>query len=301
MAGSKLLYEEDFLYRTILLLDIYKYIDHSKILDKSYIMGLNNLNLPSPEWIDKQETYSINLSEIDSMIVQYYTVEGSYLVNDYLRQGRQVTQSIIEWFKSSHNFFKVIFFKYYKKVNRGGKKFTMNEISELMSDSEEIKKFIEFFITRLNKIIVSSPKVDKEFIVYRGKLELSRPDTKRGTVYSTDGFSSTSINMRVGVEEFAINGDKEFKYLEKIIIPPGSLVLWLNPLSYFTDQVEIVLPDRSQFRILEHCDRSTTFKQKVLRKIFHTEGVRPVLADENSYPIPTPMTVNLCLVEYIPK
>ena len=317
VLGTKLVDPDRFLLLTLTLLDRYKYIDPLKLTDKSYIARLNNLGLPSTKWIKEQEIYSMNLSFTDTLIVRIYTGQGASFVNSYLREDRHLTPENLSIFKEISTAYKKAFFKYYEeKTMKLGEKFTMDKMLAAMSKKKYIGEFAEFFALRLDKIIYESPVVDKEFIVYRGKSDLSRLDKKEDT-YISKGFSSTTINKFVALS-FSTSTREEFSYLEKIIIPCGSHGLWA-PIHGISREDEIILPDSSQFRVLEECQYSTMFRKHRMRNMKHEKEHLSEIEERMSLPekifsylketispsnkdfFPDPMKGKLCLVEHIPK
>lgn len=143
--GSLPIDQEKMLALMILIMDNYKYINPQKIEDYQYVMKLNNLSLPSEKWIKKQEEYSINMSYIDSLIIDTYTKQGAFFINSYIREGKFIPEAM-EVFEGLSEQHKELFNIFYKnKISRSKGKFVFEE--------EEMKEFSKFFMERLNNII----------------------------------------------------------------------------------------------------------------------------------------------------
>jgi len=308
--GTKQLDPDKFLFLALLALDKYRYIHPNKLTDYSYIMKLNNLGLPSIRWLQEQEKYLMNLSFTDILIIKFYTERGGVFVNSYLRDGK-LKRVDINYFKNCPHFYKQVFFKYYEEKTGGN--VTVAEILEAMKDKDEIKEFFKFFAVSLRRIISKSPEVDKEFIVYRGKGELHRSDEKKGNTYISPGFSSTSINKFVSSQFTNKRHDEKNAYLEKIIIPPRSRVLWVETHTSYECQFEVILPDSSQFNILEECQHSKILDKYKMSDtvcgIEHASLSEKIFLCMKNYmkstghkkqlsPL-TPLKRNMCLIKYV--
>ena len=302
----------------LLLIVKYKYIDSNKLTDYSYIMKLHNMSLPSTDWIQKQKDYLANLSYTDYLVIKMYTGMFCYehvIINNYMRTGKIKTSYFNRIMECNPTLID-IFYKSKLATSKG----------EITFVEEEMKEFAEFVVERLNKIILESPKVDREFIVYRGKKRgLFRPDLKKEN-YMLKGFVSTSMNI-LSAQRFAgqyqhprlhpyledddVKDVTFFDYIEKIIIPPGSRgFLWTD-----LGESEIILPMDSRFKVLEVCEpgkilntRRLAYRaDKIYKEELDSESIFSYLKNlisssyekEDSFSVPF-YKGNMCLVEYIP-
>lgn len=230
---------------------IHKYIDPETLLSYNDIGYEKTRALadtysefldPSIEWFEQQKSYSNNLSYLEKEIVGFYTsLEGDKDINDYVRDGDAAQRADLTN-ADHHDFIAVAHYeKTHKNPTDGG--------------------FWEYVSQLLNKIIVNSPPVDRDFITYRGKREeLFREDQDAGFLFRQKGFSSTTLDLDAAI---LYAGTKEiypvdtfFSYIEKIIIPKGSRVLWINELSSFDRDPEILLPLNQRFKVLAKCDKN---------------------------------------------
>lgn len=100
----------------------------------------------------------------------------------------------------------------------------------------------------------------------------------------------------------------KFKYLEKIIIPQGSRVLW-GGVHSIQRESEVILPLNSEFRVLEECEDYSlidSYSLYEIRESFFPKKIFLYLknyiksSDKKVLSPPSPNKGKLCLVEYIP-
>lgn len=240
-----------------------------------------NLYEPSKEWIELQEKYIENLQSHESTIIFGYTKNIDRLVNDFLRGGKMYESIRVErdnlGFKADES--KIL--KNYRETTK----------------TPSAKGFIEYYIQTLDKIILNSPKVDREFIVYRGKTELFRDD-EEGSIFEQKGFSSSNIDLypaiqyagltRISKLQYHSLPSYSFSYVEKIIIPKGASVLSIRySTSFYHFDPEILFPRMSRFKIVRTC------KMQEMYYIYETD---PMHEDRKGTP---KWSGNMCLIEYL--
>ncbi len=106
-------------------------------------------------------------------------------------------------------------------------KFTKAFVDELMKQG----------IADLNRIIDNSPVIEHEMVVFHGcKDDFIHP--KRGMLYKNQGFVSTTMDIRTA--KYFMSGSPTAQ-LQRIVLPPGTKALFVECLSGYHGQFEIVL------------------------------------------------------------
>ena len=118
----------------------------------------------------------------------------------------------------------------------------------------------------LRRIIMNSPPLKKEMHVYRGTYT-HYYSNKKMDIFKNQSFTSTSFYSTV-IEKFA---GAPGCCVTEFILKPGAHCLWLDPITHFENEMEILLPPDQSFVIEE---------KKVIRYIsepntFILENVEP--------------------------
>ncbi len=151
-----------------------------------------------------------------------YSCNGDVLINNYLRNGKKISESIIKYFNEKY----YLSFEKYKNI--------------FLNDNKKfIHSYIENFYESLKKCFKS--KFDKNIIVYRG---LSHdPMLQKNDLILNNYFVSTSCLLSVA-ENFVLKGA-----LLEIEIPANTYICPIYLFTHFEGEAEILLPDNSCFYI----------------------------------------------------
>ena len=105
---------------------------------------------------------------------------------------------------------------------------------EIINDIQ-LLNILSDFISRIIRIMSNAPKLDKDIIVYRGQ-------TTETNNFNSLGLLSTTIDYNIAIEF----GD----YINHIILPKGGECLWMESITVFPGEKEILLPFRICFNVL---------------------------------------------------
>lgn len=180
------------------------YYDEKKVSELCKVIGENDIK--SIVLLDHQ-IHIIKNKMIG--LVQYYSLQGSYFMNQYLRN----------------------------QVDYNCK----NDV-------------LESLITPMWKLILDAPEFDKQYIVYRFIQDDSfLSSIKIGDIYTEKGFMSTTRDPFYKQKEYVFGW-----ILMKIKLPRNvkGCALCIEPISFFHDEQEIILPPNSQFKLLRKDDKS---------------------------------------------
>lgn len=246
------------LYYSQLVADLYnryRVIELNRVYETDYPCQLLKLEYPTEEWLEKQNDYVDNLADIDFDLLTLYSKNGDVFINDYLRNGKKITSSNFDYVKSKRDRFLPLI-----KILTG---------SDIIN-VETLETFASYYTDKMDELIRRSPPTDKEIVAYRGMMNLPRRDIV-GETEGLKGFSSMSMSLRSALD-FTIPGS----YLEKVIIPQGSRVIF-NHLSEFPTELELLPPPNSIFRIIRGCQNRNFIK---IIDPFKNEGYRVIKAKE---------------------
>lgn len=206
---------------------------------------LLDLEYPSKKWIGKQNKYVDQLSPIDFKLLVLYSHNGDVFINNFLRDGKIITNKNLLYVRSRKSTFLPII------KDLGGSSTIVKE---------ELQLFAEYFVKRVEKIIRRSPVLDKDIVLYRGLRTLPYKDEEK-EVIGLKGFSSMSMSLQVAID-FA----RDRGYVEKVIVPKGSHLIF-NYESKYPIELELLPPPNSLFRVLRECKWEKFFKMRMFDEI----------------------------------
>lgn len=244
---------------------------------KKYLYNIEeDLNMDL-KWYVKSLKYLENLSLKDKMTVIGYTYNGDVYANNYLMNNKDYLNSYLTTklkYKDVEKFFPLYFqakdkiikeqndiLKYYNGTEKQKKNF-LEFINNIISDDMEIKTYnliinnkallsvdfwidvVRMFTEDLNRIIKMSPPVESEMIVFRGTRDKYYKTSSN--LYVNNTFMSTSFDYKV-----PFKFSKDDCCLKKIIIKPGSHALFIESLTQYSGESEILLGYGNKFNILE--------------------------------------------------
>jgi len=108
----------------------------------------------------------------------------------------------------------------------------------------------------LQRILSTAPPITFPMTVFRGhRQQFIR--TKKGRIYKSPTFLSTSLDPFHSIKYTHSRSDsilsrKYERYLTRIVLPIGTRVLWVEGMTFYKKEKEIVLPMNSSFYIMQH-------------------------------------------------
>jgi len=106
----------------------------------------------------------------------------------------------------------------------------------------------KMFVDDLKRIINNSPPINEETIVYRGSKTLYYSTTNLET-FKNNTFMSTSYSISSPVNFI----NERFKCcIKKIILKPGAKALFMDCITQYDQENEILLPPDTEFKIVSH-------------------------------------------------
>jgi len=176
---------------------------------------------PSIQFLEEQTFYIQNLDRVDKEILQFYSYQGDRLMNAYLRNSldkNKAKKTLIENKKVLTLYF-----------------ITNNIIPENITDIQ-LLNILTDFISRITRIMSNAPKLDKDIVVYRGQ-------TTETNNFNSLGLLSTTIDYSMA-QQFG-------EYINHIILPKGGECLWMESISEYPGEKEILLPFRICFNVVK--------------------------------------------------
>lgn len=220
------------------------------------------IEIPSFDWIKANQEYINKLSTRDKFTIFGYTHNGDKFINLLLQSEEafiKYKNNAIEA-RQKEAYFCLFFFMIdamkdigWKDYEKFGEIYEMDDIPSLYKllfkklDTITDEIFIQatkYFMGALQEIIQNSPPTTKEMIVYRGVKDRYYQD-KSGMFVNTT-FLSTSFDPVVAHK---FSGFDEC-CLKKIIIPPGSRGLFMEGISMYSNEREILFGLGNSFQIL---------------------------------------------------
>lgn len=203
-------------------------------------------------WIRRQEEYLLSLSWQDQAAIVAYTFDGHSLINAYLRG--ELTQDRV---------FTRRFFRIYRKhlLALGVGDLTtidkyedmIRRVGEIDPSGVEFRSLFEKYIARLDVIIRGAPPLPCPLMVYRGvRYPKGQVKIRRVTL---PWYLSTTLSV-CQAREFI--PPKRRCCLLRMRVPKGSCALFLPLLSYYPQEMEILLPRGA---VLKNLDRRTRLER----------------------------------------
>ena len=253
--------------------DCYKYnLDIVKAYENNFLNNLTNIN----SFIYDQRTYINNLDIGKRRIITDYTYNDSYGIyqyyinnnkapgiNDYLYDAigdcfyYQINKVLNN--KGDYQTFQQKTGKTYDQWLLNDRIFFAGSFFKPVSNSDIINEdfwteVIKMFINDVNDIIRAAPELKYDIYCYRGSLihyidsSGSAPITDSDMIlFKTDRICSFTFNFDVAKNFANMNpcindSTPDTAVIYRTTILKGCKVLFLTPLSYFTNEIEILLP-----------------------------------------------------------
>jgi hypothetical protein len=237
------------------------------------------------EWLKQNISYMAKLPLQDKFTIFGYTFQGNNLINLRIKHGygpefrKYLTNTVLNpAMEDRYNrFYFPLFMQTIKKIVsyfQSGKirgavhsKDSIKEIQKIFTNSSVIAyslinkartlftyefwcSVVDDFIDDLERIIKNSPPTTKQMILYRGEKKDYQAGKTPGDVYINNLFMSTSFDPNV-----AFLGDFTDRAsqccVQKIILAPGSKCLFVESITQYRGENEILLPPGNKFKIKE--------------------------------------------------
>jgi hypothetical protein len=213
------------------------------------INSMNNMRISDiidKDWMVAQDHYIRTLAPRQLFTIYGYSLHGDKIAHSYL-DGRFVMSK----FKvSNSNAYFPFFFqaREFYKIDSGYVRNDYNVvISRLQSEESKsvIESIIKMFINELNEIIRKSPSVTRTFITFRGNKDDMYLTGSVDNTYTTERFCSSSVIGDIGYKF------SEGHVLQRITILKGSKCLLMFGITKFAEELEVLLPRGSTYRIVK--------------------------------------------------
>jgi hypothetical protein len=239
------------------------------------------------EWFERQTEYILKLSPEDKVRMLGYTYKGDEIVNSYILGKFSPNFIISEEEHSNYLIMKLhplvmdmyehirlyddfsqwktayfestitdennldFFFKIIKKTNFPSAYKTVLEV--MRRERDNIKKsiwnkIVESYIKGMTKILNMAPVCDSELLVYRGVKTIDYMNIKTpNEIYEQNLFMSTSVDPKVA-KKFTNVGIE--CCLMELVVQPKTACLFMSPLSYFEDELEILFAPGKKLQLV---------------------------------------------------
>jgi hypothetical protein len=282
-------------------------------------------NIVDDKWVEAQSTWYKDLPLHDLCRLVGYTYTGDILANSYQR-GTLNMSSLKESFgkfRSTENKFHPLFYDMIEEAALHGPEclvsptltipaVSTSPVSELhmtlrskkLTESVKYniilnigKLYKEYFlinvvgryVANLQRIISSSPPLQKMMVVYRGVKTDHFLNASHASLVKTDGldyyqnvgFVSTSLNTKAAYEFIDLSSKKSnMCCLQRITILPGSHCILLQPISIYPEEVEVLLGNNTLYYIRKKSEEKVkmpTDSRDICSP--HTKGVKVGVSD----------------------
>jgi hypothetical protein len=123
-------------------------------------------------------------------------------------------------------------------------KYTMDNVFRSHSIKHEFFKLLaEEYVKELNKIIIESPPLSHNLIVYKGVRGMDYLNFSEKNTYTNKQFISTSFNFK-----YSLHFPRNYCCMQKIFLLKGTRVLF-PVMSYFTEYELILPPNRKMYAV----------------------------------------------------
>jgi len=227
-----------------------QYLLHKQLLFKygRNINSMNNMRLSDiidTKWMIQQDAYIRSLTLRQLFTVFGFSRSGDKWAHAYLDR----TFNINRFTFHQETYFAMFFqAREFYKINTGSIEQDYEIVCRMIKAEKRMKAFetiISMFINELNDIIKKSPSVTRTFITFRGVEDDRYMSGAVDNTYTTERFCSTSVSGDVG--HYFSRGHA----LQRITILKGSKCLMMFGLSTFQNELEILLPRGSTYRITQ--------------------------------------------------
>jgi hypothetical protein len=222
------------------------------------------------DWIKELNAYIVGLPIRDVYTLHGYTYHGDVIVNNFLMGTIDFRQTIerIEVGVFKNQFFPLFFqclelmknptsfhvtdlvkkhLKFFKsKTSPGAKYNNFLDIAPHLKYDDFWKPAIELYINDLDRIIANAPPLKKPMTVYRGITKDYFLEGKKGFLYKSNTFVSTSLSLDSAL---TFKNDKDSCCLKRITLLPGTRTMMMSGVSKYEYESEFLLGRSSKFYI----------------------------------------------------
>jgi hypothetical protein len=190
------------------------------------------------EFFNQQLNFYKSLSDEDKKILKSYTKHGDSIINSISRNNYTESQLLKEISKINDEGYDIplLFGVQFKDIT-----------------SENVVNVSKKYFTKFKTVFDKVPSVTSEFKVFRGTQEPTS---------NFIGFISTTYDPMSGILYDVFTGPSCCIY--ELTVMPGTKALWLEPISEFSNEQEILLNDTSKITITKETTKEVW---KLLTKI----------------------------------
>ncbi len=203
---------------------------------ESRLREIISKELPSDSYIARSAERTTKLvsgrnGEIIRTFLDKYTDDVGYkLMNGFLRNRGTIDEGLFQYMALRQDWLR----PYLDGPPKDGEVFAT------------LEEFTRYFITQIHLLIDASPRVETPFVVYRGQGSLGRVlSSKKNQLYKSTGFLSTSIS---GIKSLGFVSMHD-GVLFRIIVPPGSRLLYMEPITVFKEEYELLIDHNATFAV----------------------------------------------------
>lgn len=204
--------------------------------------------LPSRQWIKDQVNYVETLDDLSSAVLYLWSTNPGYtLINPFIRNKNKVNGDVINNFIKNYS---TVFRETYVRLMG-------QEFVNVAGGEKYISSYIRKLLRELRRIIEASPRINREFYVYRG-LNVRLTGYSVGDEFLNDTPTGTSAFCKVSLKfsentTFNLKGPKgggisNYKYGTIIRYRPKGACLLMSMTEYI-DEYEILLPPTENYQI----------------------------------------------------
>jgi hypothetical protein len=230
----------------------YNEYNHKFINKIQRIINIDHLN----ELLQQQDDFIKSLSVRELYNLKHYTYQGDKIIVEFINKTFSIDFLKIDYNNSTLLYFQFLdYFSHNPIFN--GKDVNINDSQEFLKFiNSNYKTFsidiynqvISAYIHELNEIFKKAPKTKEVMYVYRGVKDnyISKEVSKNKTrgFFVSNRFTSTSLFLKS-----AIGFIGQDSVLYEIKIEKGLPVIFLNGITFITEEFEILLPINSTFYI----------------------------------------------------
>lgn len=226
-----------------------KFINKSqKIIDVKYIQDL----------IKEQDKFLKSLSLREVFNLKHYTSLGDTIINSFIDNTFNIKKVAIPYTIRSLFFYQFLDYFTMNPIYNGNNvpidndtKFILFLNYNYLDFNKNIYKFvIELYIKELKEIFDKAPRNKKKFFVYRGVKDnyIAEQITKNKTrgYFTSNRFTSTSLSFN---KAMIFTNTYKNRYIYEISIEEGVPVIFMNGISFYKNEFEILLPINSTFYV----------------------------------------------------
>lgn len=173
---------------------------------------------PTYQFMKAQYDFLNGLSIDKIKLLKLYSHNGDVLINKYIRDKFQITDDLIEYY-ADHE-----------------------EILQEYYDTDDVEAFLQHFYREMTDLLKNAPKVDRDFVLYRGSRTVEYFYGAVDGIYLNSGFISTTLDPDIALE-FA-----DENYMHEIIVPKGTPLVY-NAYTRYPSEIELILSDKTYFLI----------------------------------------------------